>query len=209
MALVSDAGTPLVSDPGYRLVKAAIEAEIPIHSVPGPSAGIAALVSAGLSTDRYFFAGFLPARAHARREALKALPQMAATLIFYESPRRLGAALADMADILGDRAAAVARELTKRHEEIRRGSLENLARHYQAGEAPRGEIVVVVGPPEPAAAATEAAVDEALRAALEGGTVRDAAAEVAAATGWARRDVYERALRLKGEGNGGGDDQQG
>lgn len=197
VALVSDAGTPLISDPGYRLVGDAVAANVPVFSVPGPSASIAALVGTGLPTDRFFFGGFLPSRSAARREALAGLAAIRATLIFYESPRRLGAALTDMAEILGRRDAAIVRELTKRHEEVRRGALEDLARRYAAEGAPRGEIVVVIGPPDPAAAAPSGDVDDRLREALERGSVRDAAAEVAAATGWARRDVYRRALALK------------
>jgi len=206
VALVSDAGTPLVSDPGYRLVCAAIDADIPVFSVPGPSAAIAALVSAGLPTDRFFYAGFLPSRTSARREALTGLAAIPATLIIYESPKRLGASLADMADIMGRRDAAVARELTKRHEEIRRGTLEDLARHYSAGDAPKGEIVVVIGPPVHGPAATADDVDNRLRVALQASTVRDAAAEVAAATGWARREIYQRALLLKAGGSDDGAD---
>ena len=200
VALVSDAGTPMISDPGYRLVGAAIEAGIGVFSVPGPSAALAALVSAGLPTDRFFFAGFLPSRSSARRDALAGLTAIPATLVFYESPKRLRAALDDMADILGDRPAAVARELTKKHEEIRRGTLENLARHYGAADAPKGEIVIVIGPPEKTEPASADAVDALLQAALATSTVRDASADIATATGWPRRDVYQRALRLKKSG---------
>jgi 16S rRNA (cytidine1402-2'-O)-methyltransferase len=201
VALVSDAGTPLISDPGYRLVGGAIDAGIPVFSVPGPTASIAALVSAGLPTDRFFYAGFLPSRAGARRDALTDLATIPATVILYESPRRLRAALADMAEIMGKRDAAVARELTKRHEEIRRGSLDDLALHYSAGDAPKGEIVIVIGPPDQAPVVNADVVDKQLIAALESKSVRDAAAEVATATGWARRDIYQRALRLKAGGN--------
>jgi 16S rRNA (cytidine1402-2'-O)-methyltransferase len=197
VALVSDAGTPLISDPGYRLVGSAIDADIPVFSVPGPSAVIAALVSTGLPTDRFFYAGFLPSRSGARREALSNLAAIPATLIFYESPKRLRTALADMADIMGQRDAAVARELTKRHEEIRRGTLEDLAQHYGASDTPKGEIVIVIGPPDQAPIATAIEVDNLLRAALQSSSVRDATAEVAAVTGWARRDIYQRALLLK------------
>jgi len=209
VALVSDAGTPLISDPGYRLIKAAIGSGVPVFSVPGPSAALAALVGAGLPTDRFFFAGFMPSRDAARREALAGLAAIPATLVIYESPRRLGASLADMSRILGPRDAAVARELTKRHEEIRRGSLDDLARQYGAGDPPKGEIVIVVGPPEGAAIATAEDVDAQLRTALADGSVRDAADAVAAATGWARRDVYRRALLLKkGAESGRADDSE-
>ena len=206
VALVSDAGTPLISDPGYRLVRSAIDADIPVFCVPGPSAAIAALVSAGLPTDRFFYAGFLPSRAGARREALAGLTGIPATLVLYESPKRLRAALADMAEIMGPRNAAIARELTKRHEEIRRGSLADLALHYNAADTPKGEIVVVIGPPGDDPTATADDVDNQLRVALQGKTVRDAADEVAAATGWARREIYQRALRLKTGGNGADSD---
>ena len=149
----------------------------------------------------------MPSRAGARREALTGLVAIPATLILYESPKRLRAALADMNQILGPRDAAVARELTKRHEEVRRGTLDDLALHYSASDTPKGEIVVVIGPPDFSSTATAEDVDRQLRAALLGNSVRDAAAEVAAATGWARREIYQRALQLKvGGSNSGGDD---
>ena len=200
VALVSDAGTPLVSDPGYRLVRAALDEGHPVTTVPGPSAPIAALTVSGLPPDRFFFAGFLPPRSAARRRELAALADVPATLVFLESPRRLAASLADMAAVLGPRAAAVARELTKRFEEVRRGALDDLARGYGAEGAPKGEVVVVVGPPGDAPAEDDAAVDERLRGALEEMSVRDAAAFVAAATGRARRQVYARALALLRDG---------
>jgi 16S rRNA (cytidine1402-2'-O)-methyltransferase len=206
VALVSDAGTPLISDPGYRLVGAAIDAHIPVFSIPGPTASIAALVSAGLPSDRFLYAGFLPSRAAARRQALTGLAAIPATLILYESPRRLRASLADMAEIMGNRDAAVARELTKRHEETRRGTLDELTSYYDAVDTPKGEIVVVIGPPDNGPVTTEDDIDKRLRAALEGGSVRDAAAEVAAATGWPRRDVYQRAIRLRARGDDTGAD---
>ena len=156
VALVSDAGTPLISDPGYRLVSSAIDADIPVFCVPGPSAAIAALVSAGLPTDRFFYAGFLPSRGGARREALTSLAAIPATLIIYESPKRLRSSLTDMAAILGGRKAAVARELTKRHEENRRGTLEELAQHFNMQNTPKGEIVVVIAPPGETPAARRA-----------------------------------------------------
>ena len=199
VALVSDAGTPLISDPGYRLVGAAIAAGIDVVSVPGPSAALAALVASGLPTDRFLFAGFLPARRAARRAALAELAFVPATLIFYESPNRLAASLADLAEMLGGRPAAVARELTKLHEEVRRAPLPMLAAAYGAEATPKGEIVIVVGPPAAAPEAGDDAVDRLLRAALKKTGVRDAAAGVAAATGRARRDVYARALALKAE----------
>ena len=200
VALVSDAGTPLISDPGYRLVRAALDAGHPVTTVPGPSAPIAALTVSGLPPDRFLFAGFLPSRGAARRSELADLAKVPATLVFLESPRRLAASLADMAAVLGPRAAAVARELTKRFEEVRRGALDELARAYGAEDAPKGEVVVVVGPPGDAPAEDDAAVDERLRHALEANSVRDAAAQVAAATGRSRRQVYARALALSRDG---------
>ena len=200
VALVSDAGTPLVSDPGYKLVRAAIEAGLRVIPVPGPSAALAALVASGLPSDRFMFIGFLPARGAARRRALDQIKEIAATLILYESARRLPSALADMARVLGPREAAVARELTKLHEEVRHGTLAALAAHYHGAGAPKGEVAVVIAPPAPGAGAaiTEADLDARLKAALETGTVRDAAALVSAATGVARKRVYARALALAG-----------
>ena len=193
-ALVSDAGTPLVSDPGFKLVRAALAEDLPVTAAPGPSAALTALILSGLPTDIFLFAGFLPARGAARRQALAKWPALAATLIFFEGPSRLAAALADMTEILGDRQAAVTRELTKRHEEIRRGCLSALAEHYRNAGAPRGEAVIVVGPPDrpPPAAADE--IDERLRALLAGHSLRDAVALLAGETGIARRTLYERAL---------------
>ncbi len=198
VALAADAGTPLISDPGYKLVSEAAAAALPVIAVPGASAPIAALTVSGLPTDRFLFAGFLPPRRAGRRKALGELAAVKATLVLLESPRRLAASLADMADVLGARPAAVARELTKRFEEVRRGSLAELARHYRASGAPKGEIVVVVGPPL-AAVGGEKEVDARLRAALERQSVRDAAATVAAATGVSRRQIYARALALAGQ----------
>jgi 16S rRNA (cytidine1402-2'-O)-methyltransferase len=144
VAVVSDAGTPAISDPGYRLVRAAIENEVPVVPVPGPSALISALVAAGLPTDEFFFAGFLPSRSHARRVRLNELRSVPGTLIFYEAPHRLAGTLKDAYETLGEREAVVARELTKLHEEIRRGRLSELASHYANDEDPRGEIVVLI-----------------------------------------------------------------
>src|SRR5690606_36531824 len=199
MALVSDAGTPLVSDPGYKLVRACHEAGIPVTAAPGPSAVLGALVVAGLPTDRFFFAGFLPPRQAARRSALQAVADVPGALVFFESPRRLAASLADMAAVLGDREAAVVRELTKLYEEVRRGRLSELAAAYSEGEPPKGEIVVVVGGPVPRdAVASGDTLDRYLADALKRLSVRDAATEVAAALGLPRRRVYERALALAG-----------
>ena len=207
VALVSDAGTPLIADPGYRLVRAAIDADIAVTVVPGPAAPLAALVVSGLPTDRFLFAGFLPPRAAARSSALKRLADVDATLIFLESTRRLPAALAAMAEILGSRAGAVAREITKLHEEVRRDSLTALAAHYAEAGPPRGEAVVVVAPPTRGAdlrddlAGTD--IDIMLREALVDSSVRDAAAAVTATTGRPRRELYQRALLLAAESTNG------
>lgn len=197
VALVSDAGTPLVSDPGYRLVRAAAEAGHRVIPVPGPCAALAGLVAAGLPTDTFLFAGFLPSRGGPRTSRLRSLSGVPATLVFYESPRRLVASLAAMADILGrDRSAAVARELTKHFEEVRRGGLGSLAEHYRQAGEPKGEVVVLVGPPN-AAAGGEIDVDAALAEALSRLKPADAASEVARATGRPRRALYARALELR------------
>jgi 16S rRNA (cytidine1402-2'-O)-methyltransferase len=198
VALVSDAGTPLVSDPGFKLVEAAIAEAVPVEAVPGASAVLVALTVSGLPSDRFLFAGFLPSRAGARREALAALAAVPASLIFYESPKRLAVSLQAMAETLGDRPAAVARELTKRHEETRRGRLSVLAAEHAAEQPSRGEIVVIVGPPEPAVAPTGDALDALLIEALASAPVKQAAGVVAAATGVPRRELYARALALKG-----------
>ncbi len=197
VALVSDAGTPLVSDPGYKLVRAAIDSDLPVTALPGPMAAVTALVLSGLPTDRFLFAGFLPTKAAARRSTLTDLAAVPATLIFYESARRLGASLGDMAAILGPRQAAVARELTKLFEQVVRGSLVALQERY-AENRPKGEIVIVVAPPgAEAETVSEAALEAMLREALAAHSLRDAAAAVAAATGQPRRRIYEIALRLR------------
>jgi 16S rRNA (cytidine1402-2'-O)-methyltransferase len=210
VALVSDAGTPLISDPGYKLVAAAAEAQVTVIAVPGASAALAALTVSGLPSDRFLFAGFLPNKSGARRRALAELAPVPASLVIYESARRLPAALADMAEVLGPRPAAVARELTKLYEEVRRGTLAALAEHYQAAGPPKGEVVVVVGPPGPdAATAPDAeALDVQLRAALRHASLRDAVAAVAEAGGLPRKQVYARALELAQEADDGeaGDD---
>ncbi|MGE5268468.1 MAG: 16S rRNA (cytidine(1402)-2'-O)-methyltransferase [Thiohalocapsa sp.] len=196
LALVSDAGTPLVADPGYKLVREALAAGLPVTAAPGPSAALTALILSGLPPDTFLFAGFLPPRPAARRRALSGWSKLAATLIFYEGRSRLAAALADMAAVLGDREAAVGRELTKRHEEMRRGRLAALAAHYAASGPPLGEAVVVVGPPEAAVPAADD-LDARLRALLALFSLRDAVDRLAAETGLARRRIYERALALQ------------
>jgi 16S rRNA (cytidine1402-2'-O)-methyltransferase len=196
IALVSDAGTPLVSDPGFKLVEAVREAGHPVVPVPGPSAPLAALVAAGLPTDAFFFDGFLPVKTVGRRQRARALAAVPGTLVFFESGPRLASSLADLAAELGPREAAVCRELTKAHEEVRRGTLPALAGHYAAAAEPKGEIVLVVGPPGPEPEPAPDDVDAMLRAALEAGSVKDAATSVAQATGLPRRDLYQRALAL-------------
>jgi 16S rRNA (cytidine1402-2'-O)-methyltransferase len=198
LALVSDAGTPLVADPGYRLVREALACGIRVTTFPGPSSVLAALVISGLPTDRFMFAGFLPPKSGARRNALAELRTVPSTLLFLETARRLAEALADMRDVLGDRNAAAAREMTKLFEDVRRGRLSELATHY-AATTPKGEIVVVVGPPERETASADD-LDAQLAAALGSMTVRDAAEAVAAATGCAKREVYKRALALSAKG---------
>lgn len=204
VALVSDAGMPLVADPGLKLVQAAHDAGVRVTVVPGPSAALAALALSGLPSDRFLFAGFLPAKGGARRQALAELAAVPATLIFFESPHRLAASLSAMAAVLGDRQATVAREITKLFEELRRGGLRTLAAAYEGAAAPKGEIVVVVGPPaEAAAEAADADVKRQLAAALATLSLRDAVAAVAAATGRKRSDVYALALRLSPDESGG------
>jgi 16S rRNA (cytidine1402-2'-O)-methyltransferase len=193
IALVSDAGTPLISDPGYKLVRATRAAGHRVHTIPGPSAAIAALTLAGLPTDRFLFAGFLPAKAKARSDAIAELAPVRATLVFYESGPRLGDTLAALAATLGEREAAVAREITKLHEECVTGTLGELAERY-ANAAPKGEIVVVVGPPGEAAAASDSELDRALDEALARLSPSRAAAEVADRLNIPRKRAYARAL---------------
>src|SRR5437016_5973586 len=178
VALVSDAGTPLVSDPGYRLVRAAQAAGHPVTAAPGASAVLAALSLAGLPTDRFFFEGFLPAKETARRARIAALARIPATLVLFETGPRLAAALADLAAGLGDREAAICRELTKLHEEVRRGDLATLARDLAAAPEPRGEIVLVIAPPEAREVETNEQIDLLLRNALGRHSVKDAVAEI-------------------------------
>ena len=195
IALTSDAGTPLISDPGYRLVREAVVQGSPVFPIPGPSALLAGLTVAGLPTDRFLFAGFPPPRTAARREAFETLRAVPATLVFYESGPRLAASLSDMAHVFGPREAAVARELTKLHETVVRGSLVDLAADPRL-EAPRGEIVVLVGPPGIAPVRAEEA-EAALREAVARLGPSAGAAEVAKALGLPRRELYARALALK------------
>jgi 16S rRNA (cytidine1402-2'-O)-methyltransferase len=196
IALISDAGTPLVSDPGYRLALEAIAAGVQVFPIPGASAALAALSVAGLPTDRFLFAGFPPPKSAARRSFLQELKGVRATLILFEGASRLGASLADMAEVLGARPAAVARELTKLHETLVRGDLASLAADPKLA-APKGEVVVVIGPPADIAA-EPADADAALAEALARLSPADAAREVADALGLPRRDLYRRALSLQG-----------
>lgn len=197
LALVSDAGTPLVSDPGFKLVQEALEKGVHVTTAPGPSAVLAALVVAGLPTDRFFFEGFLPHKSGPRRARLAELASVPGTLVFFESPRRIAETLADAAAVLGPRAAAIARELTKLYETVRRGPLDALAATLAAEETPKGEIVLLIAPPEAGAAEqAEADLDARLAEALATYSVKDAASVVAAATGQPRRQVYARALQL-------------
>ncbi len=199
VALVSDAGTPLISDPGSMLVQATIEAGLPVFPIPGASSVLAALSAAGLPTGRFLFAGFLPPKKSARLGELEALADSEATLVFLESPRRLAAALADMAQILGPRSATVARELTKRFEEFHRDTLPALAAHYAAQGAPKGEVVIAVAGPGPKPRPKDTDIKSQLAKVLKTASVRQAVATVAAETGLPRRKVYALALELTGE----------
>jgi 16S rRNA (cytidine1402-2'-O)-methyltransferase len=197
VALVSDAGTPLVSDPGFRLVGQALEAGIRVVPIPGASAVLAALTASGLPSDAFMFAGFLPVKDGQRRSRLSALTAVPATLIFFESPRRLSDTLAAMADVFGDRPAAVGRELTKTFEEMRTGSLPELAAHYAQAPTPKGEIVICVGPPQEAEAADPQDVDRLLLSLAKEMPASKAAAEAARMTGGQKPALYRRLLELK------------
>jgi 16S rRNA (cytidine1402-2'-O)-methyltransferase len=198
LALVSDAGTPLVSDPGYKLVQAAIAEGLPVTPIPGPSAVTTALVVSGLPTDRFFFEGFLPSKSAARRTRLALIAGVPGTLMLFEAPHRLPEMLADAAAVLGDRPAVVARELTKMFETVRRGTLGELAAQFSNEGPPKGEIVVLIGEATQAmqAAEADAALDEKLEAAMEKHSIKDAAAIVASELDLPKRDVYARALAL-------------
>jgi 16S rRNA (cytidine1402-2'-O)-methyltransferase len=202
VALVSDAGTPLLSDPGQALVRAALGAGHTVVPIPGPSAAIAALVASGLSTDQFTFLGFLPRKSSERRALLARFAQTPETLILYEAPHRLLVCLDDLLAVLGDRQATLARELTKVHEEFRRGRLSALRAEYERGDAPRGEFTIVVSGAEPAVEqeteeAQEQRAIERIQTLLAGGTsVREAAVEVARLTGLPRRQAYRLALEF-------------
>jgi 16S rRNA (cytidine1402-2'-O)-methyltransferase len=198
VALVSDAGTPLISDPGFKLVREACAAGHPVTTLPGPSSVLAALTLAGLPTDRFFFEGFLPSKETARRSRIAELAGLGATLVLFESGHRIAAALDDLAAGLGAREAALCRELTKLHEEVRRGPLPDLAATAPALET-RGEFVLVIAPPPEPEALPQADLDALLRAALQDGSVKDAVAQTVAASGRPKREVYARALELAKE----------
>jgi len=202
IALVSDAGTPLVSDPGYKLVRAVHEIGRPVIAAPGASSVLAALAVAGLATDRFHFEGFLPPKQAARQSRIAELRRIAATLVLFETAPRLAGALADLAAGLGRREAAICRELTKLHEEVRRGELAMLAADYASASEPRGEIVLVIGPPTEDDRPSPADIDRLLRAALARRSMKDAVAEIASVTGRSRGEVYRRALALKDQGDG-------
>ena len=198
VALVSDAGTPLVSDPGFKLVREAVAANLKVEALPGASSVLCALALAGLPSDRFMFAGFLPTKSGERRSALEAVKAIDTTLIFFESAQRLDDSLADLAAVLGPRPAAVARELTKLFEEVRRGDLPSLAAQHEKNAAAKGEVTLVVGPP--LEAATDfAALDAALTKALEFMPVRAAVDLISDFSDAPRRQIYDRALRIKGE----------
>jgi len=202
IALVSDAGTPLVSDPGFKLVREAHEAGYPVTALPGASAPLAALAVAGLPTDQFLFAGFLPPKETARRARIAQLARIPATLVLFEAGPRMAATLADLAAGLGRREAALCRELTKLHEEIRRANLETLAQNCADSEL-RGEFVLVIAPPEEAAPASASDTDALLRQALARVSLKDAVGEVSDVTGMPRRELYQRALELVKETDDG------
>lgn len=197
IALVSDAGTPLISDPGFKLVREMVALGLKVTALPGPSAPIMALILSGLPTNRFLFLGFLDPKSTARRTELQEVANVRASLILFETAPRLLAALSDLHAVLGNRSAVVARELTKMFEEVRPGSLQELLEHYTDKGPPKGEIVIVVGPPLDDGGPSPDAIDEALRKALTSMRVKDAAEAVAATMGLPKRQIYQRALALK------------
>lgn len=201
VALVSDAGTPLVSDPGYRLVGEVVAGGGKVIPIPGASALLSALTASGLPSDTFLFSGFLPAKSSQRKTRLEQLRATPATLIFYESPRRLADTLADMLEVLGDRPAAIGRELTKAFEEFRRGSLTELADFYSKADTPRGEIVICVGPPLEAEAPSGDDIDALLLSLTSEMGASKAAGEAARMTGARKADLYRRLMELKGDGS--------
>ncbi len=200
IALISDAGTPLVSDPGFKLVRAALEEDVPVHAVPGASAVLTGLMLSGLPSDRFLFAGFLSAKDGERKSALEELKGLRATLIFFESAQRLAESLAAMKDVLGQRTAVVAREMTKLHEEVRRGSLDELAAYYAGVNAPKGEVTLLVSPPHKAEA-DFGKVDAALDAALPFMPLKAASEMIAELLDMPRKEIYARGLEKKNAGS--------
>lgn len=208
IALISDAGTPLVSDPGFKLVRACAAAGYLVTSLPGPSAVLAAVVSSGLPTDAFLFAGFLPSRQQARQTRIRELAAVPHTLVLFEASSRVAATLADLAHLLGDRPAVVARELTKLNEEMARGRLSSLVRDFAERETVKGELVIVIGPPQ-ALAASEAEIEERLLQALAELSLRDAAKAVSIELGVPRKRVYDIGLRLRRDsGESGSNDER-
>ena len=205
IALVSDAGTPLISDPGFKLVREVSATGFPVIALPGPSSVLTALSVAALPTDRFFFEGFLPSKQNARRTRIAELARIDATLVMFESGARVQDSLQDLAGIMGERDAAICREMTKLHEEVRRATLAELAAISDTLET-RGEFVLVVGPPAADAGMDDAALDDLLRTALTHSTVKDAVAQAVDASGRAKREVYARALELSKETRSGDDD---
>ena len=196
VALISDAGTPLVSDPGFKLARAAIQAGLDVFSIPGASAVLTGLVSSGLASDTFYFGGFLPPKTTARRKSILALKQVQASLIFFESAGRLNATLVDLYAELGDREVAIARELTKKYEEIKRGLLSGLIDDLKDTTL-RGEIVLMIGPPTASEKWDEVTIDQALRERVSQIGVKRASEEIAELSGHAKRDIYQRALQIK------------
>lgn len=196
VSLISDAGTPLISDPGYRLVQAAIAEDILITTTPGPVAAIAALTLSGLPTDSFFFAGFLPPKQTAKKNRIYQLANVPSTLIFYESPRRLSQTLKEMANIYGNRPAALVREISKKFEEVRRGTIRELSNELNALGQPRGEIVLLIGPPTPEKIINNSEIDAELIKALAEMSLRDAVEKISLSFGMPKRQIYRRALEI-------------
>ena len=199
IALVSDAGTPLISDPGYKLVAACHDHDIPVTSIPGPSAPITALAAAGLPTDKFMFAGFIPATSKAARDAIAEVAALSVTTIWFTTPKRLCLSLQMMREIMGDRLAVVARELTKMHEHIHRGTLTTLCNHYETTETPKGELVILVeGRKKDETMFDDVTIEQMLRAELEGATLRDAVQTITDMTGQPRKKIYKLAIDIRG-----------
>ncbi len=200
IALVSDAGTPLISDPGYKLVRDCYEAGVPVTTVPGANAVLSALQLSGLPSNAFYFAGFLPPKSGGRRQALTALKQVSATLIIYETPNRLEEALGDILEILGDRLMAVVREITKKFEEVRRGKVSELIAHYQGEGAPKGELVLVIDRAADTSDWTDEALDALIQETLASQSARDTVDKVSRLTGLPRKQIYKRVLAVQ-DGN--------